>query len=428
MMHFTPRKILAATYHSYIDTSSGAAISLRDAIEGLAARGWGARVMSGPRLDFQDDTTNSRLFQEQAIDVKTYMSEGRSGESRMHMFQRNGVECGLLETEDDDNRGTGTSQASNEIKGDEKKGTGTAQASSQSPFSREAGEDWLNCCVEILREWRPDVLITYGGFWMTRPLVEAARAVGVRTVFHLCNYAYSDASLFEPFDVTIVPSQFHADWYKGRLGIDATVVPRLMNRDLIGCEPDPTRRFVTFVNPQPHKGLYVFAKIAQVLGRERPDIPLLVVESRAGADRLRQTGSVLRGLKNLHRMRNTSDPREFYRASHIVLMPSVWQESFGRIAAESMMNGIPVLASTRGALPEVVGDAGLLHDIPDRITPTSREYPTEDEIRPWVDSIVRLWDDTEHYRRVSEQGQTHSKRWAPHRILDDFESAILGRR
>ena len=270
------------------------------------------------------------------------------------------------------------------------------------------------------------MLITYGGFWTTRPLIEAARAVGARTVFYLCNYAYSDPSLFEPFDVTIVPSQFHARWYKETIGIETTVVPPLMNLDTILCEPAPARRFVTFVNPQPHKGLYVFARIAQVLGRERPDIPLLVVESRAGADRLRETGSVLRGLKNLHRMRNTSDPREFYRASHIVLMPSVVPETFGRVAAESMMNGIPVLASTRGAIPEVVGDAGFLFDIPDRITPTSRELPTEDEVRPWVDSIVLLWDDPNYYRRISEQGQSRAKRWGPDRILGDFESAILG--
>ena len=37
-------------------------------------------------------------------------------------------------------------------------------------------------------------------------------------------------------------------------------------------------------------------------------------------------------------------------------MPSVWQESFGRVAAEAMINGIPVLGSTRGALPEVIDD------------------------------------------------------------------------
>ena len=62
------------------------------------------------------------------------------------------------------------------------------------------------------------------------------------------------------------------------------------------------------------------------------------------------------------------DPREFYAATRLVLMPSLWYESFGLVAAEAMLNGIPVLASNRGALPETIGDAGFLFDIPARYT------------------------------------------------------------
>ena len=31
-------------------------------------------------------------------------------------------------------------------------------------------------------------------------------------------------------------------------------------------------------------------------------------------------------LTNLHRMANTPDPRDFYRVSRVVLMPSLWRE------------------------------------------------------------------------------------------------------
>ncbi|PQO37787.1 glycosyltransferase family 1 protein [Bremerella cremea] len=91
----------------------------------------------------------------------------------------------------------------------------------------------------------------------------------------------------------------------------------------------------------------MFAKIAEVLGKRRPDIPLLVVEGRASVDWLARTGANL-SQANLHRMRNTPDPREYLRVTHTMLMPSVWQESFGRVAAEAMMNGIPVIGSDRG--------------------------------------------------------------------------------
>lgn len=49
----------------------------------------------------------------------------------------------------------------------------------------------------------------------------------------------------------------------------------------------------------------------------------------------------------------------FARAA-IVVVPSLWQEPFGRTALEAMAAGCAVIASDNGGLPEVVGDAGLL--------------------------------------------------------------------
>ena len=44
----------------------------------------------------------------------------------------------------------------------------------------------------------------------------------------------------------------------------------------------------------------------------------------------------LSGLTNLHRMANTPDPRDFYRVSRVVLMPSLWRESLGRVPIEAI--------------------------------------------------------------------------------------------
>ena len=108
----------------------------------------------------------------------------------------------------------------------------------------------------------------------------------------------------------------------------------------------------------------------------------LVVEGRGTADGLAGLPVDLSGLTNLHRMANTPDPRDFYRVSRVVLMPSLWRESLGRVPIEAMANGIPVLASDRGALPETLGDAGFVFTIPDRCTPASSVVPTAQEVAP----------------------------------------------
>jgi glycosyltransferase involved in cell wall biosynthesis len=198
------------------------------------------------------------------------------------------------------------------------------------------------------------------------------------------------------------------------------------------CEvvsPIRAPKYVTFVNPQTTKGAYVFVRIAEQLARRRPDIPLLVVESRGRAkESLEATSLDLSFAKNLFFMNTTTDPRQIYAVSKVVLMPSLWWESFGLVAAEAMANGIPVLASDRGALPETIGDAGLLFNIPERYTPTSTDVPMAAEVEPWVSAIERLWDDPVWYDDFAERGRKRAELWRPEvvgkKLYDFFAEAF----
>ena len=73
------------------------------------------------------------------------------------------------------------------------------------------------------------------------------------------------------------------------------------------------------------------------------------------------------GLSDRVRFRGFVEQRdlpELYRSFDVVAVPSLplpgWLEQFCRVAVEAMATGIPVVASDTGALPEVVGDGGLL--------------------------------------------------------------------
>jgi len=79
----------------------------------------------------------------------------------------------------------------------------------------------------------------------------------------------------------------------------------------------------------------------------------------------------------------------WYRAAQCVVMPSL-DEGFGLPALEAMACGTPVVASRAGALPEVIGDAGLLFD------PRSAEALAA--------AMERLLSDDDLHRTLSSRG------------------------
>lgn len=151
------------------------------------------------------------------------------------------------------------------------------------------------------------------------------------------------------------------------LGVDpsrSTVVPLGIDSDVFHPKPHVVRRadrLVTTASADtPLKGLPVLIEAYAELVRTRPSLELVVV----GRPRKGPTLDLLeaRGLRSrvrfVHDLSGT-DMAELFASATICVTPSLY-EGFGLPAAEAMACGAPVAVSDGGALPEVVGSAGLV--------------------------------------------------------------------
>jgi glycosyltransferase involved in cell wall biosynthesis len=393
------QRLLFASIHSYIDPSSGAALASRELLELLAARGWDCRALTCGVLDYQDNTPLEQVLAAVVRPiVRSSAALSLGGTAEVFDLQLDGVRVTLLPT--------------------------AFSRAERAPSARE-GAIFLDLAEQVLERFQPQVLLTYGGHPACLELMRRARARGVAVVFHLHNFGYNDRRGFADVSAVIFPSEYSRRHYRRTVGLDGPVIPDPIRLDKVIAQ-NREHTYATFINPQPEKGAAVFARIALELGRRRPDIPLLIVDGRGKADGLAGLPVDLSGLTNLNRMANTPDPRDFYRVSRVILMPSLWRESLGRVPIEAMANGIPVLASDRGALPETLGDAGFVFTIPERCTPTSGVVPTAQEVAPWVAVIERLWDDPEFESGHRQRAQAEARRWDGTSLAEGYEEYFQG--
>ena len=108
------------------------------------------------------------------------------------------------------------------------------------------------------------------------------------------------------------------------------------------------------------KGLrFLLAALAELRGKY--DLSLVVV-GRTMGDGLTENLMERLGITAQVTFRDRIDTDELvnlYRSATLVAVPSTY-EGFGIPAAEAMSCGTPLVSTTAGALPEVVGDAGIL--------------------------------------------------------------------
>ena len=126
-------------------------------------------------------------------------------------------------------------------------------------------------------------------------------------------------------------------------------------------ERQPLRLMATASADAPLKGLRYLLRAYAKLLEQYPGLELLIVSKPKPGGKTERLVKYL-GIENKVQFVSgisTAQMVRYYAEASIAIVPSVY-EGFGLPAGEAMACGVPVISTDGGALPEVVGDAGVI--------------------------------------------------------------------
>jgi GT2 family glycosyltransferase/glycosyltransferase involved in cell wall biosynthesis len=225
-------------------------------------------------------------------------------------------------------------------------------------------QDWWFQCARVNRYHRDGTrcsgpslekcasCVTLTKLPLSNRLMHVIRRRAARAALHACDAFVVGSNAIRNDYAPIVPrsTPFHVIPYG--IAIDARRAPR---------EPAPKPiRFGYVGSIAPHKGVHVAVEAMRDI--DPSDATLHIWGDRSAFP------DYLAGVKTEGRFREEEKPRVF-ASMDVLLVPSIGLESFGLAAREAMASGVPVIASSGGALDEMdaeffpPGDAAALRAI-----------------------------------------------------------------
>jgi glycosyltransferase involved in cell wall biosynthesis len=176
----------------------------------------------------------------------------------------------------------------------------------------------------------------------------------------------------------------------------------VINLEKFRYSSENSRKYVTFINPIKSKGAEIFVKIANLM----PNQQFLVVGGAYAGfiDKVKK-------LENVTYKPWLNDMREVYTNTEILLVPSIWEEPFGRVVLEAQINGIPVISSKRGGLPEAVGEGGVVVE----------DFTNADR---WIEAIEDVRNH-KNYDKYSKEAKKHGEMFTSEKQMKLFSDMLM---
>lgn len=170
------------------------------------------------------------------------------------------------------------------------------------------------------------------------------------------------------------------------------VVRPILHREKVCFEGEPQGDCITLINANMNKGVQQFIGLARMM----PERKFLGILPYYGERNVPPSPD------NVEWIPFQDDIRTVLKRTRILLVPSYY-ESFGRVAVEAMINGIPVLYSKPAT--NSVYPGGSTEGLHDWIQPAGIGLP-RDATPEWADA-VRALDDSEAYAAKSAASRSH---------------------
>lgn len=154
--------------------------------------------------------------------------------------------------------------------------------------------------------------------------------------------------------VTVVPSRFLSSVVE-----NSFVLRNWCSEKILAPSPPAERLRIGFLGRVScDKGVDVLAHAFGLVLEKHPDAELVIAgDGRfVSDDQQRIVARALDQLPSPPTRLGWVEPAVLFAACDIVVVPSTWAEPFGLVAIEAMSAGAPLLVSSAGALPEIVGE------------------------------------------------------------------------